>query len=187
MRATAKAVAAAMVLAVSTALVVVAAGPAAAITTWTFRDSFENSTWTTDGVGGWGYVGYSSTAHSGTQEAFVDAWNGWGSVGRPVRIGVPAGGFSGCVMALWVRPLEPVTRLNVEVINPSTWNYVALRTVTLTAPAPGVFRPYQYVYLGESWTVSVRDVFFRVSAVSHSGGDSTADVDDVEIRCSSRA
>ena len=58
--------------------------------------------------------------------------------------------------------------------------------MTITAPADG-YRPYQLVP-GVSWTVFNRDVFFRVSVLGQTDDWFThIHLDDVNIRCSSRA
>jgi hypothetical protein len=169
--------------------VMAAPTPALALTTWDFWDRFENggeNRWSSDGTAGAAGVAFSSTAFSPTHEAYIFAWErGWYSLGRSVRVGVPAGSFAGCTSTIHVRPHNPRMVLNIEAINPTNWTYMGVKTVTLTAPADG-FRPYQRVP-GVSWTVANRDVFFRVSVISQTDDDlELIDLDDVNIRCSSR-
>lgn len=163
--------------------------PALAVTTWEHWDRFEDGAenrWSPDGTAGAAGVQYSSTAFSPTHEAYVFAWErGWYSLGRSLRVGVPAGFYSGCTSTIHVRPHNARMVLNIEAINPTNWTYMGVKTVTLTAPAEG-FRPYQRVP-GVSWTVANRDVFFRVSVISQTDDDlELIDLDDVNIRCTMR-
>jgi hypothetical protein len=171
------------------AALVAAPTPALALTSWDFWDKFENGAenrWRSDGTAGAAGVEFSSTAFSPTHEAYIFAWErGWFSLGRSVRVGVPAGFFAGCTSSIQVRPHNPRMVLNIEAINPTDWTYMGVKTVTLTAPAEG-FRPYQRVP-GVSWTVVNRDVFFRVSVISQTDDDlELIDLDDVNIHCTSR-
>jgi len=54
------------------------------------------------------------------------SWPGrdWKAPGRSVRVGDPAGGFSGCTSSIQVRPMSPVVVLNIEAINPANWTYM---------------------------------------------------------------
>src|SRR4051812_929838 len=121
--------------------------PAHAASTGTLSDNFEapnaGSVWTME-HGDSAFVEYSSTAHSPSHEAY-GPWappGGWSSVGRSIHLPVVLNSTSRCSVSIWLRPLG-VTRFNVEVINPSDWTYISLKTVTLGTPSG--YQPYQQI------------------------------------------
>jgi hypothetical protein len=171
-------------LVVATALLVVPASAASATVTWTYTDSLETAgVWADSSGDGSGYRDFLSP-RTGGYEGNVDSGADWGGFGRSIRVGV-AGMEStmACTVSLWVRPKAPVTRLNLEFIDPVTWTYIDVHTVTLDAPASG-YRPYEWVPPGWSWLMTKRDVYFRVVAAKTSAGESKASFDDVRFTCS---
>jgi hypothetical protein len=173
----------ATVVALAVALVLI--GPAPAQASWTLTDNLESasapSTWVFSGVGaGGGGLEYNTTAHSGTNLAWLESFDesSWMSGGRSVHLGVAAGS---CSASVFIRPLGR-TRVNVEVIDPATWTYIALKSVTIGV-SNGGYQPYQQIFVA-SWTVSKLDVFFRVSLLGSSGDWGwDANFDDLSIIC----
>jgi hypothetical protein len=161
------------------------AGPAHATTRvvwWTNTvDDFESnpaSVWNFDGAGT--DVGFFSTgaayAHSGTGSAWLFQFDpGFSSVGRPVYINTALVYPSGCLATFYLRS-ETSTVVNVEIIEPHTWTYIALNQVT-TSPT---WTPYTV----GPWGVHQLDVFVRVSALqSAPGGVNIVSVDDLTVAC----
>jgi hypothetical protein len=168
----------------SLALVLATGAPAHAASTGTLSDNFEapdaGSVWTMEHGDG-AIVEYSSTAHSPSHEAY-GPWappGGWSSVGRSIYLPVVLNSTSRCSVTIWVRPLG-VTRFNVEVINPSDWTYISLRTVTLGTSSG--YQPYQQISV-PTWTPHTRDVVFRVSQIDIGTDTVGANIDDLKVAC----
>ncbi len=143
-------------------------------------ENFEGSsasTWTFDGAASCQFCGYVESdaiaAHSGTNSAFIETFAFLGSfysVGKLVHL--PA--THSCTARLYISHVGPA---NIEVINPSSWTYVALRSL------PGTVVNYQLQSV--SWSGGPSDVYFRVSTVSDSTQpDPWTNVDDITIDCS---
>jgi hypothetical protein len=166
-----------VVATVATGLVAATAAPAQA-GVWTFIDGFENNpeaTWffeTPDnGFGDFG--GFDGTPHSGARYATVYRFvPGWSSVDRSLRL--PASFFSRqCTLQGFIQEW-PGTLFNLEVIDPATWSYVALRQFTI----PDLnWHAYQL-----SWTGGPRDVVLRFVVVSDHAF-ARIKVDDVAVVC----
>lgn len=170
-------------LVVATALLVVPASAASAAVTWTFTDGLETGVWTESSGDGSGYRDFLGP-RTGIYQGKVESGADWGGLGRPIRVGLAGMEHRmACTVSLWVQPLSPVTRLNLEFIDPVTWTYIDVRTVTLDAPVSG-YRPYEWVPPGWSWLMTKRDVYFRVVAVRTGAGESEASFDDVTFTCS---
>ena len=164
-------------------LLAVPAAPASALPapirelTETFEGSSAN-TWTFDGAAGCDFCGYvlsdSSVAHSGTKSAFIETFgffSSFFSVGKSVHL--VFGANHTCIARLYVKHIGAA---NIEVINPTNWTYVALRSL------PGTSTSYQFQSL--SWVGGPTDVYFRVSTVSDSvEPDPWTYVDDITIDC----
>jgi len=80
-----------------------------------------------------------------------------------------------CAARIYVLPLG-VAKVNFEIIQPSSWRYISLKTVTLSGSS------YQAV-ITNSWNAVDIDVFVRVSLI-YNGGFSAARVDDLLVQCS---
>ncbi len=180
-------------VAVSGLLVGLAGSPAQA-SVWSLQDSFD-----TDGVWSFGSVGvtgpysyssgfggidhYSPTTHSGKSSGYVDlldANTGYVWAGRTVHL-TPAQVHSAtCYAGIWILPGNG-TSWNIEVINPTTWTYLALKSVTLTNTTGA----YQFVMVGP-WTTGPTDVYFRVALGANPKltGWVGGDLDDLAVQCS---
>lgn len=176
---------AAVATAVAIFLVLVTAGaaPAYAVHTWGFADGFEagQGAWTQEGVSG--FAGVDQTpglAHSGIRYGYLDAeQGGWGALGINLNVGIATNVSGVCTATVFIDP-EFTRKLNLEVINPNNWTYIAVKTVTLGGS--GVF----YQAAGLTWTVFQTNVHFRISVLGDQPGFSGAHIDDVSIVCSSR-
>jgi len=140
-------------------------------------ETFEGSsaaTWTFSGT--FGCCGHieddAFEAHSGTKSAYIGTPSpagSWYSVGKLVYLG----SNQHCQARLWV---SHVGAVNIEVINPSNWTYVALSSLSGGSI-------YQSQFL--NWYGGPRDVYFRVSSVSTDPVlNPWAHVDDITIDCS---
>jgi hypothetical protein len=169
------------------ALLLVTGAPAHAASTGTLTDNFESTdagfVWTNEmGVPLEGLVEYSSTAHSPTHQAFA-LWppaGGWSSIERRVYLPVSVlNSTSRCSASIWVRPIG-ITKFNIEVINPSDYTYISLKTVTI-GTASGYF-PFQQLTV-PTWTPRNRNILFRVSLVDIGTDTLGAQVDDLRVTC----
>lgn len=161
----------------STAVVVATAGTAHA-SLWQVQDSFDpTSTWTFDRTAGdGGFDSNPGTARSPNNSAWMTIQsNGWSGVRRNVHLRpVPFHSPVNCAAQIYVQPLG-TAKLNFEVIKPSTWTYIALKTVTLSGGS------YQAVTTN-SWRALDADVVVRVSLL-YTGGFSAIRVDDLTVQC----
>ncbi|HBL59149.1 MAG TPA: hypothetical protein DDZ80_11710 [Cyanobacteria bacterium UBA8803] len=148
---------------------------------WQLQDGFEynpSSTWTLyhSGNGSGGFDIKAGRSRSGYNNAWLTVLTGWSSVGRTV---VFSPYFSGrtlnCNAQIYIQPLIGSSKLNFEVIDPSTWRYVALKTVTVTGGS------YQAVLVGP-FIPARKDLFVRVSLLGN-GTASAARVDDLTVGC----
>jgi hypothetical protein len=163
------------VFALLSALGVSSAGVAYA-SVWQLDDGFEGnpaSTWSLyhSAIGGGGFNINAGTARSGSNNAWLVTQTGWSSVGRTVHLTPAQLHQVTCAAQIYIQPLNTTT-LNFEVIDPPTWTYVSLKTVTLPAGS------YQRV-LTDPFVPYRTDVFVRVSTTS----PSTARVDDLTVQC----
>lgn len=166
---------------------VFATGVPAQAATGTIYDTFEaanaGSVWTPDGGAGVSDVEYSTTAHSPSHQGYLWALNpGFQSLGRRVHLPAVLGtnASPSCTASIWIRPIG-VTKLNIEVINPSNWTYISLKTVTIGTPSG--YQPYQQVSV-PLWYPTTLDVFFRVSNIYISDNSIGAELDDLAVTCS---
>ncbi|GAB1822619.1 hypothetical protein HerbRD11066_57830 [Herbidospora sp. RD11066] len=170
--------------------VLLPAGPASA-GLWQFTDGFEgdnpNLRWSfTDqgecGVPLYGNIG--GQPRTGTRSAVVYSGPsaGWCAIGRTIRLSpVAAHPGSRCGMGVWARVSNnPATQLNVEVIDPATWTYLALATVTSDGTSG-------YRQVTVTWNAWQADVVLRFATV-HVGGAgpgvmARTELDDVLVQC----
>ncbi|MGH4026794.1 MAG: hypothetical protein ACRDRV_19655 [Pseudonocardiaceae bacterium] len=120
-------------------------------------------------------------AHTGSRDAFLfmaDA--GFSSVGKVVHLQPVPNHPSHCILDGFVDPGTGFRSLNVEVIDPVTFNYIALNTVTLSDSAP-------YTEVGVGWDAgpgSQADPLIRFSLLGNPGGPkASVRVDDVKVIC----
>lgn len=149
---------------------------------WQLQDGFESSdyasTWTRyhSGNGSGGFDVKAGRARSGYNNSWLTVLTGWSSVGRTVQFTPYLPGRTlNCAAQIYIQPVIGNSKLNFEVIDPSTWRYVALKTVTLSGTS------YQRVTVG-SFIPARKDVFVRVSLIGN-GSTSAARVDDLTVQC----
>jgi hypothetical protein len=150
---------------------------------WSFTDGFEQnnraSMWFFDGVGSHtgGFVLSANGANNGKWYVKLTANAGaWSAVGTVVRLpSHPSGsGYVTCDTGFHVNAITK-TQVNVEVIDPKSWTYIALGTHTLNA-----YSGYQPLMVPGAWTFRAgRDVYVRVAI----GAGGQARVDDVFMSC----
>jgi len=141
-------------------------------------DSFEvnaASTWSFShsGTGGGWLESLGEYSRTGNWDAYIYTSSGWSSVGRTVNMGWYPGSAA---VEIYLRPYGNNVKVNLEVIDPSNWTYIALKTVTLA-------NSYTYQYVATDWfTVNRPNVFVRVSVLaSGTGASSGVDVDDLTV------
>lgn len=165
-------------LLVSAGLVAMTSGVAHA-GIWQLNDGFEYNpaaTWTLyhSAIGGGGFDLNAGTARTGYNDAWLSVQTGFSSVGRSVYLTPAQLHQSSCGAAIYISALSG-SQLNFEVINPSTWTYIALKTVTLSGGG------YTLVTVGP-WVPGPLTVFIRVSLLGN-GGFSAVRVDDLLVQC----
>lgn len=164
---------------ISCGLVLMLAGPAQA-SVWQFSDGFEgnpSAVWTLYrvGTGGGGYDYNAGTARTPYHNAWLSMQgSGWSSVGRTVHLTPATVHQTSCTARIYALPLG-TAKLNLEIIKPSTWTYISLKTVTLTGSS------YQAVTT-DSWNALDVDVFVRVSLI-YTGSFSAVRLDDLAVQC----
>jgi hypothetical protein len=177
----------AAVVGASLALVVATAAPAHAAT-GTLSDDFEaadaGQVWLAqDGTGN--LVPANPDSHSPSHTGYLmnTRYGSWASLGRPVQLPALLGPRTTCKASIWIEPQSwwPVNfKVNIEVINPTDWTYISLRTLDL-APDSG----WQQI-TSSIWTPYTWDVYFRISNLSYPGvpyGGGAAYLDDFRVVC----
>lgn len=167
---------------VAAGLVAATAAPAYA-GIWTLQDGFESApaaTWWFEGSdddGSFGtFAATNGIPHTGTRYATITRDRpGWTSVARMVHLTPAANHSASCGAQIWLQE-KPGTKVNVEVIDPATWNYLAVRQVTLPAGYPWK------AYSSGSWRPGPVDVVVRISVLSD--GYARVKVDDLTVQCS---
>ena len=139
----------------------------AAFSTWRFERSG-------DGTGG-----FSTTLpRSDPRAAFLSMRApGFSSVARDVQL--PLANFNeirSCTAQVWVNTGAAGRRVNVEVINPTTWKYVTVNEASVDPE--GGYRP-----VGVGWFNGPNSVVFRVSLIGSAGVTAGAWVDDLRVDC----
>jgi hypothetical protein len=167
---------------------------AALAQSWSFSDGFERTAgspqpWYIDGGGSYQGVFHfsASNAHSGSQYARLWASsNGgsWASVARNVRVPYSTSSYDvGCSVGFYVRPYAVLSTLtsvpvNIEVIDPATWTYLAFKTHTVSASSSS--QPSYKWLTSSSWSSRQPDVVVRVAV----GGSTLYHfVDDMKVSC----
>jgi hypothetical protein len=138
------------------------------------EDGFDNSPetrWTMSrtSLGGTATFGNSHASISAHQAA------GWTAISRTVR--VPAAGRHDCFAGVKMRTMSLASiRVNVEVIDPATFQYIALEEATVSGS--------EYRGYSASWRDGpLKDVLFRVSMLAADASRSI-DVDTMMFVCS---
>nr|WP_157553939.1 hypothetical protein [Herbidospora sakaeratensis] len=172
--------------AVATALI--PAAPASA-GIWQLTEGFESPPaprlrWTNSdpnvcGVPSWG--GWALNPRTGSGLASIAALDPgeWCWIARTIQL-TPVTAHPGarCGLGVWATVTGRNTALNVEVIDPDTWTYIAFAALT-----PDGTRNYRQVSAG--WTARRTDVVVRFSIVNPAGSGSvaTSDLDDLVVQC----
>ncbi|MBM7075142.1 hypothetical protein [Micromonospora humida] len=169
---------AAAVMATTVALTV-AVSPAQA-DLWQHTDGFESSpaaVWEfhRSGAGSGAFELGAGKAHSGANNAILTtSAGGWSGVGKLLTVRPrTAGHNTTCGGGFFVQAVSGPAVLNVEVIDPASWTYLALRTVRITDT---VWRRHDVA----SYANGPSQVFVRVSLL---GGSGPVRVDDMAFQC----
>jgi len=173
-------------------LVGAVAAPANAATLTISYDDFETSAsrsnwqFSTTGGDGWGQFDWGLPTHSGSQLADLfspwDQAGGWTAISRTMTRAWWAG--NSCNVSVWLASREGAN-VNVEVIDPNTWNYMALKSVYIQTETRA--EPLHYIQvMTPAFTPSVSSFVFRVSIVNPDGDHQRwVLVDDVKYTCAS--
>lgn len=102
--------------------------------------------------------------------------SGWTEISR--RVTIPVSGSHTCFAGVTMtgNHSSSVSTVNVEVINPSNWTYVATKQGQVSGDEPRGFTTGQ-------WSNGPKTVVFRVSLLA-SGAYRTVSVDDMRFICS---
>lgn len=157
----------------------VAASPAQA-DLWQHTDGFESNpaaVWQFHraGAGSGALELGAGTAAAGLNNAILTTSpGGWSGVGKLLTVRPRTAGHSTtCGGGFGVRPVGAPAVLNIEVIDPTTWTYLALRTVRVSEP---VWRRHDVA----SYRDGPTQVFVRVSLL---GGSGPVRVDEMGFQC----
>jgi hypothetical protein len=165
----------AVLLGLTAALFGMTASPASAAII-TVQDGFEGTqaaNWSFSHVGD-GTGGLSSLqTHTGVRDGFLSMRSaGFSSVGR--RVNLPP--TTNCTAGIHVNPVLATQQINFEIIEPSSFTYVALKTVVLSGDAP-------YTFVSTQWSHGPTNVLVRVSLIGNGSTQLGAWVDDLGILC----
>jgi hypothetical protein len=168
----------AAVVAASAGVLAITVGPAQA-SLWQLQDGFDYqpaATWTVEhyGTSGGGFDINTGTAHTAPNNAYLWAQTQFASVGRSVTLRNNST-RSSCAAGIYLQGFDGA-KVNVEVIDPSSWTYVALNSVTITG---GSYRQYTV----GPWTGGPNTVYVRVSLLG-TGAYNLVRVDDLTVQCS---
>jgi hypothetical protein len=171
-------------LAVSVGIVLAVPAPAQAATIWQLDDGFEltpETFWSFEGVGAdFGELELSEgMARSGSNNAHLGMLgSGWSAVRQSVRLTPVQIRPSDCIARIFVRPVTSTVTVNLEIIEPSSWGYIALKTVTLSGST------YQAVTT-DVWHAVHANVVVRLSVIGGAGLFTlrAARVDDLTLQC----
>lgn len=152
---------------------------------WTFQDGFDTSlpgqsiyTWWVVGRAGGGVQVPRLPAKSGSRTMYMFAdTGGWVSVRETVNL-TPY--FSGRILhtaaAVYARPIRGLNaKVSIEVIDPSNWSYIALKTITLKNNF--TWQPV----ITDEFIPRRKDIIVRVS-VGSDAGVVEVDLDDVTVQ-----
>lgn len=170
------------VFALTLAVIGFGLAPARALSDWSLRDGFETNpggTWYFEhsGSGGGRFETAGQYSRTGTNQAYIYVSTGFSSVGRTVILEPFFAGRTLYTLAsIYLRPYGTNVKVNFEVIDPTTWTYIALKTVTLA-------NSYTYQLVTTDEFVPYRkDVVVRVSVLAGTGGTVGVDVDDLLVQ-----
>ena len=164
------------------AILILGFGAARARAAWQLFDSFETNpaaTWFFEhpGSGGGVFETAGQYSRTGTNDAYIYVSSSFSSVGRTVIL---APFFPGrtlySIASIYLRPYGTNVTVNFEVIDPSNWTYISLKTVTLS-------NSYTYQLVTTDMFIPYRqDVYVRVSVLAGTAGSVGVDVDDLMVQ-----
>jgi hypothetical protein len=173
-----------VVLAMSLGIVATTAVPAYA-SAWATSDGFEanpGATWGffNQGVGSGGFEYGIGSAYEGQGNAWLEVTTGWSSISKLQRVTPALVHNVKCWVGFVIQPWGGAT-VNLEVIDPKTWTYIALNTVYLpgysyTQTAVGPF------YLNAT-SPNQPDVVVRVSQLEKNGIYHWVRIDNYSMYC----
>ncbi|MEU3164029.1 hypothetical protein [Streptosporangium sp. NPDC006930] len=173
---------------VAATVVIAPAGPASA-GIWQLTDSFELATnpasrwsFTTSGTcTGPIFSNSISAPRTGSGLAAMEAHKGgdWCALGRTITL-TPVSAHPGarCTAGVWTQLWNASTSFNLEVIDPDTWNYIALKSVVQDWSEGWILHTV-------SWTAQRTDVVLRFAVGKRHTHVFSAHVelDDVVVQC----
>jgi hypothetical protein len=138
---------------------------------------FPSTAWSFTASGpGFGFVdNVAAEAHTGSKSALLGMFGtGFASVGRNVNLPSTA---TTCTASAWIAPRLPATKkINFEVIDPSNFQYIALKQIQTSGAG-------SYQFHTVSWTKNRNNVLLRFSLIGEAGQTNRARVDDVAVTC----
>lgn len=161
------------IAAVTTAVVIGAAGTAHA-NMWQLTDNFDSNPAATWKIGGEGGFNTSPTTSAWLRKSDN---SGWAEVGRTVHLTPAQFHRAECAASISLRASADgsTSTVNIEVIDPSSWTYIALNKVSVTGSN------FQQFNVGP-WTPGPVDVYFRVSLLA-AGSYRYLGVDSLVVSC----
>ena len=152
-------------------------GTAQAATVLSDGFEFPSTVWSfTQSGSGFGFVDNAPVeAHTGSKSALLGMFgSGFSSVGRNVNL-LPTA--TTCTASAFIAPRFSATKqINFEVIDPSNFHYIALKSIKTTGAGP-------YQFHTVSWTKGRNNVLLRFSLIGEAGQTNRARVDDVAVSC----
>jgi hypothetical protein len=146
--------------------------------TWFTYDEFENipSGWYFDGSGSHNGTFVTSTYYSPTRSAkLTTSSGGWSAVGRGLEVGLTGVCEVEFMVKVGSSSTSSTMPVTVEVIDPASWTYISLRTISVTKGSWALV-------VGNAWNgYDGQDVYVRLSIGG--SGTRTAYVDDQYIWC----
>jgi hypothetical protein len=153
---------------------------------WQLSDGFEgdpSATWEFDVVGSGGglFEMGLGTARTGSNNAFLRADTEFTALGRSVHVTPKeVHDDASCFLGFQVTPvpsaaLPAIALMNVEVIDPSTWTYLAVQTTRISSDG-------WRMITSPNWTGGPVNVFARLSLVA-GRGLAPVRVDDMIMQC----
>lgn len=163
----------------ATVALIMGTASAAQASMWQLLDTFDSnpaSRWSI------GFVG-AGTGDFSTSGGNTWGWvtktdsEGWSDIGRDVHLTPAQLHQSQCAATIALRASVDgsTSAVNIEVIDPPSWTYIALRPVKVTGDN------FQTFTIGP-WTPGAVDVYFRLSLLA-SGSYRYLGVDDLVVQC----
>lgn len=173
-----------VVMAMTLGVITTTAGTAHAAV-WSARDGFESSpaaTWGFQkvGVGSGGFEYGIGSAFEGQGNAWVSVTTGWSSILKTQRITPALNDDVSCGIQFRIQPSSAAT-VNIEVIDPKAWTYIALNTVNLSGFTYHLVNSGQF-NLSPTYP-NQPDVVVRVSLLERNGVYHWVRIDNYNMTC----